>query len=95
VPRNSAAGASEGTFMTRADQPLPGLLRRLARRIAAIVVACRDTQHRAAVLRASADSYLLHPEMPPDTYAEFLFRTSGPLLREPTAAARSRGQTIR
>jgi hypothetical protein len=95
APRRSAARATEDPFMTQNDRPLPGFLWRLARRVAAMVVDCRDTQHRAAVLRASADRYLLHPEIPPDTYAEFLFRTSGPLLREPTATARSRGQTVR
>lgn len=93
--RGSAASATEGAFMNRADRLLPGFLWRLAHRIAAIVVDCRDAQRRVAVLRASADRYLLHPEVPPDTYAEFLFRTSGPLLREPSAADRSRGQTIR
>jgi len=68
---------------------------RLGRRIAAVVGDCRYTQRRAFVLRASVDRYLLHPDSPPDTYPEFLFRTSGPLLHEPAAAARSRGHTVR
>ncbi len=72
-----------------------GLLWRLRRRIAAILAECRDTQRRFTVLRASVDRHLAHPDSPPDTYPEFLFRTSGPLLHEPAAAARSRGDVVR
>lgn len=81
--------------MKQKDRRLSAFLRRLAHRIATIFHDFRDTQRRIAVLRASADRYLLRPETPPDTYAEFLFRTSGPLLREPPAAARSRGRSVR
>lgn len=86
--------------MNRAGLPSQGrlfpqaLMRRLARRIAAVMSECRAAQRRAVVLRASADRHLLDPERAPDTYPEFLFRTSGPLLREPAAARRSRGQTV-
>jgi hypothetical protein len=63
--------------------------RRLARTLGAVVAECSYAQRRAAALRASPDSYQFAPHQPPDTYEEFLFRTSGPLLHEPSAAIRS------
>ena len=36
------------------------------------------------------DRYTARPDAAPDTYAEFLFRTSGLLLHEPSARARAR-----
>lgn len=73
----------------------PDRLRRLSRRIAAVITECLRAQRRATVLRASVDRHLPEPHLPPADYAEFLTRTAGPLLREPPAAARWRGQTVR
>ncbi len=70
-------------------------LRRLARRVRGVVAECRYAQWRLLQLRASADSYLSDPAQAPDTYHEFLYRTSGPLAREPTAAQRAAGRAIR
>jgi hypothetical protein len=70
-------------------------VRRLARRIADVLAECRYSQRRVEVLRASPDRYLLDPGRAPQTYREFLFRTSGPLVREPAAASRSRGHAVR
>ncbi len=69
--------------------------RRLLRRIAAVVAECQYAQRRAAELRASADMYLLSPAGAPENYREFLFRTSGPLRHEPTAASRLAGHAVR
>ena len=69
-------------------------LRTLGRRLASIVAECNYAQRRLAVLQASPDRYLFQPGAAPDTYEAFLFRTSGPLVHEPSAAQRSSGQLV-
>ena len=64
-------------------------LRRVARRIAAVVGEMNEAQRRMAVLRTAPDRYLIQPDEAPATYAEFLARTSGLLLHEPAASRRS------
>jgi hypothetical protein len=64
---------------------------RLARRIAAVVRECHDAQLRMAAISTAPDRYVARPDAAPDTYAEFLFRTSGLLLHEPSARSRARG----
>ena len=63
----------------------------LARRIAAVFAECAEAQRRMAMLRSAPDRYAPRPAKAPDTYAEFLFRTSGVLLHEPPASARKDG----
>lgn len=65
-----------------------GWVRRLARRVAATLKEMNDAHRRFIVLRTAQDRYLVNPNQPPDTYAEFLERTSGVLLREPSARHR-------
>lgn len=65
-----------------------GRLRRMARRVAATVAEMNDAQRRLLVLRSAPDRYLIAPDDPPETYSEFLARTSGPLLHEPSARLR-------
>jgi hypothetical protein len=69
-------------------------LARLARRIADIIAECNYAQRRMAALRTTPDRYLTNGDKAPDTYAEFLFRTSGPPLREPPAARRVNGGLV-
>lgn len=69
----------------KADQ-----LRRMAGRVAAAIAEMHEAQRRMAVLRFSQDRYLLRPHEAPGSYDEFLARTSGPLLREPSASDRGR-----
>ena len=64
-------------------------LRRLAGRIGAAIAEMNEAQRRMMTLRASLDRYPLQPDEPPDTYDEFLARTSGPLLHEPPADRRT------
>jgi hypothetical protein len=45
-------------------------------------------QRRMMIRRMNIDSYMGEPDRAPDTYAEFLMRTRGPLRHEPPAAAR-------
>ncbi len=69
-------------------------VRRLASRVAAMVAEMNEAQRRVAVPHVVPDSYLTRPGAPPDSYAEFLARTSGPLIREPSASERSRSARL-
>jgi hypothetical protein len=89
-------------FRAGAGGPLRGLgrvvtscLRRLVRGIGAVLAECNYAQRRLAVLSMSVDRYLPQSNRAPDTYAEFLARTSGPLLTEPTAKRRLSGRAVR
>jgi hypothetical protein len=66
----------------------------LARRIAGIIAECNYAQRRVTILRTAPDAYLTKGDNAPDDYAEFLFRTSGTLRREPDARRRALGQLI-
>jgi hypothetical protein len=72
-----------------------GVIRGLARWIAAVVAECRHAQRRMAVLHNSPERYLPPAGCAPATYREFLFWTSGLLAHEPTAASRSAGRAVR
>ena len=75
--------------------PLPGGILQLARRLTAVVAECNEAQRRLTYRRLSYDQYLTEPDTPPDTYADFLLRTSGPLHREPPAWQRVAGRAVR
>jgi hypothetical protein len=51
-------------------------------------------QNRLSAVRVSYDAHMINPTAPPDTYAEFLARTSGPLRREPSAKSRLAGHGV-
>jgi hypothetical protein len=70
------------------------VMRTLWRRLANVVAECNSAQRRMAILQASPDRYLSQPGEAPDTYAAFLFRTSGPLTHEPSAAQRASGRLV-
>lgn len=70
-------------------------LRQFGRRVAAVVAECSYAQRRIAALQISPDRYLPDPGGAPETYLEFLFRTSGPLVHERPAARRSAGRAVR
>ena len=61
------------------------MLFRVARRIAAIHAEISYAQRRLDAMRTNPDLYLTDPGKMPETYAEFLFRTSGVLVPEPIA----------
>ena len=65
-------------------------LRTFARRVGAVVAECNEAQNRLLMLRLNPDNYLLVPDEAPDTYQEFLFRTSGVIEHQPSAAVRCR-----
>jgi len=64
-------------------------LGRLARTVGSVIAECNDATRRMAELTRAPDRYAYHSRTAPDTYAEFLYRTSGPLIHEPTARARA------
>jgi hypothetical protein len=84
-----------GTALARAIVRTARLGRRAARRVAAVLAECHYAQRRLASLTTSPDRYMPEPGHAPDTYAEFLFRTSGTLRHEPAAAWRSAGHAVR
>jgi hypothetical protein len=71
------------------------VLRAITRRVAAVIADCSYAQRRIAMLRANPGAHLVDPALAPDTYQEFLLRTSGPLVHEAPAARRSSGQASR
>ncbi|MGH3257900.1 MAG: hypothetical protein ACRDOU_21325 [Streptosporangiaceae bacterium] len=72
---------------TAPARPITGLAR-IGRRIVGALAECDYAQRRIFTLMTTPDSYLTDRDGAPDCYAEFLFRTSGSLMHEPTAADR-------
>jgi hypothetical protein len=66
-------------------------LARFGRRIADVIAECNYAQRRSFAIMTAPDSYLTDRDKAPDTYAEFLFRTSSGLRDEP-ASARASGR---
>ena len=66
----------------------------VARRIRQIISECNSAQRLLTIRRLAFDSTLPEPDKAPDTYAEFLLRTSGPLLHEPSARQRLAGHAV-
>jgi len=73
----------------------PQLLRSVSLSIAAAVAECHRATRTMTQLRLAPDRYLPDSAQAPDDYAEFLFRTSGPLRHEPTARQRAAGRSLR
>jgi hypothetical protein len=65
-------------------------VRRAAGKLADAVREMHEAQRLMLVLRTATDRYVEKPDAAPDTYDEFLARTSGVLLHEPAARKRIR-----
>lgn len=65
------------------------MLLRVARWIRDANVEYNQAQRRLAELATAPDRYVLRSNKAPDTYEEFLSRTSGLLRHEPPAGARA------
>jgi hypothetical protein len=65
-------------------------VRQVAGKLANAVHEMNEAQHRLMVLQTATDRYIENPGAAPDTYDEFLSRTSGVLLHEPSARKRMR-----
>ncbi len=68
------------------------LLARFGKRIATVIGEVDYAQRRSFAIMTTPDSYLTDRDHAPDTYADFLFRTSGGLLHEPASAQRAHGR---
>ena len=71
------------------------VLLRTARRLGSAVAEMHRQEQRLATVYRSADHYLLNADTAPETYSEFLARTAGALLHEPSARARLAGHGVR
>jgi hypothetical protein len=65
-------------------------VRRVAGKLADAVHEMNEAQRLMLALRTATDRYVENPGVAPDTYAEFLTRTSGALIHEPPARKRAR-----
>jgi hypothetical protein len=65
-------------------------VRRVAGKLADTVREMNEAQRLMLVMRTATDRYVERPHAAPDTYDEFLARTSGLLLHEPPARKRTR-----
>jgi hypothetical protein len=74
---------------------MDSVLRRLARRVRAVVAECNDAQRRLAALREDPERYVLEPDHAPESYEEFRIRAARPLVHEPSAATRATGLKAR
>ena len=69
-------------------------LARAVRRLGSAAAEADRQRRRLTTIQMSPDRYLRHPDTPPDTYSEFLARTRGSLLHEPSARARIAGRAV-
>jgi hypothetical protein len=65
-------------------------VRRVAGKLTDAVRKMREAQRLSLVLRTATDRYIENAGAAPDTYDEFLARTSGVLRHEPPARKRTR-----
>ncbi len=63
---------------------------RVAGKVADVIREMNEAQRLMLVRRMAVDRYVMNPSAAPDTYDEFLARTSGVLLHEPPARKRVR-----
>lgn len=75
----------------RNDSQQPAI-RRIAGKIASAVADANYAQRRVLELRLAPDHYVFRDGHAPDSYAEFLYRTSAQLPHEPSARERSGGR---
>ena len=64
------------------------MLRSAAHTITSVVSECNAATRTMSRLRQAPDRFLPDSGQAPDDYAEFLFRTSGSLVHEPSARRR-------
>lgn len=69
--------------------------RRAAGALVSLVRELDYWQRRRALLSQAPDRHIPNPDKPPDSFREFLARTHGPLIHEPSARARLAGRRVR
>lgn len=82
------------TLMTGVRRTVAALWRAAAR-FGSVIAEMHRQQQRLHKINQSIDHYLPNSDAPPETYSEFLARTRGALLHEPSARARLAGHAIR
>jgi hypothetical protein len=81
---------------TRRQAPrIAVLLRQISGRITSTVAELNYAQRRATELFVGLDGYMVKPARPAATFGDFLARTSGRLVHEPSARDRHAGETVR
>jgi hypothetical protein len=70
------------------------MITRLLQKITRTIADMNYAQRRVTTLTNAPDRMVPDPGKAPDTYAEFLYRTSGLLLHEPSAAHRAHGRLV-
>jgi hypothetical protein len=65
-------------------------VRQVAGQLAGIVREMNEAQQLVLVMRTTTERYAENPGAAPDTYDEFLARTAGVLVHEPSARKRAR-----
>ena len=95
VCRTLAAWWRAALILVAGARPAALALLAALRRAGAALAELNRLQERLGVRRMSYDPYLARPDAPPETYREFLIRTSGPLRHEPSARARLGGRPVR
>jgi hypothetical protein len=73
---------------------LAAILLRAVRGVVAVVKELNYAQRRSTELFLARDGYLIGPASPAATYQEFLARTSGRLVHEPSANSRIGGEPV-
>ena len=68
---------------------------RAVRRFGSVIAEMHRQQQRFTTICHSTDRYLPNSDAPQQTYSEFLVRTRGALLHEPSARARLAGHAVR
>jgi hypothetical protein len=68
------------------------VVQRVAKGIAAAIAEAHEAQRIVFERRMDPESYVFWTAGAPDTYADFLFRTSGRLAHEPAARERALGR---
>lgn len=89
LPLSARLALGDAGFMSKAARHA-NPVRQILRKVSAIHSEFASAQRRLAEISTARDRYMLDPDRPPDTYAEFLNRTAGVLRREPSARARTR-----
>jgi hypothetical protein len=69
-------------------------MRRSASAIADVMHDWNYAQRLANIHRLATDSYVFKPAPSAETFQEFLSRTAGPLVHEPSARARALGKLV-
>ena len=64
------------------------MVRAAAHTVSSVVTECNQATRTMSQLRMAPDRFLPDSGQAPDYYAEFLFRTSGPLVHESSARQR-------